>query len=155
MNPVIEGIWSTNMQSKSIVTPKKFDKLLPRFKAILANYHPSLHTLQSLPNYIVPVPGLHIQEPQKLNEEVLKFMESFKKEAILIDLEKNLLDSEHSQALLDVIKQFPNNGFVWINAKGKVSGQNGGKNLLHLNNVEAGQILGGLRGKSFIFRIPE
>ncbi|XP_005179264.1 UDP-glycosyltransferase UGT4 [Musca domestica] len=142
VNPVIEGIWSTNMQSKSIVTPKKFDKLLPRFKAILANYHPSLHTLQSLPNYIVPVPGLHIQGPQKLNEDVLKFVESFKKEVILIDMEKNLLDSDHSQALLDVIKQFPNNGFVWINAKGKVSGKNGGKNLLQLNNVEAGQILG-------------
>ncbi|XP_073837599.1 UDP-glycosyltransferase family 305 member A1 [Musca autumnalis] len=138
---VIEGIWSTNMQSKNIVTPKKFDELLPRFKALLVNYHPSLHSLQTLPNHIVPVPGLHIQATEPLSGEVLNFIENSKYEVILIDLEKNVLGSEYTQAVVDTIKEFPDNNFIWINAKAKLTGKNGVKNLMQLNNVEAGQIL--------------
>ncbi|XP_075164363.1 UDP-glycosyltransferase family 305 member A1 [Haematobia irritans] len=144
VKPVIEGMWSSNMHAKNIFTPSDFQELLPRFKLILANYHPSLHSLKSLPVNVIPVPGLHIQSKGKitLSKEIKNFLDNTKSDIISIALDKDSIGSENIQKIMETIKSLPHTRFIWIGKKiSKILGKNLPNNLILASEEESAQIL--------------
>ncbi|XP_013103577.2 UDP-glucuronosyltransferase 2B15 [Stomoxys calcitrans] len=146
LKPVIEGLWAKNMHAKNIFTPNDFKELMPRFQVVLANHHPSLHSLQSLPANVVAVPGLHIQETSKtsLSSEILKFIESGIAEAILVELQEDIVGLENIIKFFEALKSFPQTRIIWANqgqANSKKLQKNQPQNLMVTASDQTPQIL--------------
>lgn len=116
---------------------------MPRFKVILANHHPILHTLTSLPANIIPVPGLHlkISQSSKLSTDLLKFLQKSKSNNILIDLELKQLSNNHIITLLDIIREFPKYNFIWKTRNTKGIENNKPSNLYLERHLEKQELL--------------
>ncbi|XP_023301143.2 UDP-glycosyltransferase UGT4 [Lucilia cuprina] len=154
VRPVIEGLWSHNV--KNINIPKSLDVLMPRFKVILANHHPALHTLTALPGNIIAVPGLHIQNKNsiKLSPDLLEFIEISVSDVILIDLDLKQLAESNMLAIMEVIRKFPKYNFIWNTGNSKRVLRNKPNNVFMANNLNNLEVMEKAEIK-FVLTVPE
>lgn len=145
VRPVIEGLWSNNMQSKNIVIPKSLEGLLPRFKVILANYHPALHTLTNLPANVVPVPGLHIAESPSPSVAITSFIEHSKFGVIYIDLNTKIIGANNVNAILHIVQKFSDYSFIWNIGKNNKLQAKKPSNMLVGYELENSDVLGNFK----------
>ncbi|TMW52182.1 hypothetical protein DOY81_002741, partial [Sarcophaga bullata] len=142
VQPVIEGLWSHSTHANSIV-PKSLHQILPRFKVILVNHHPALHTLKALPSNIITVAGLHVDADisNQLDSSLMKFVEKFSSGSILIDLDMQQLHENQLQYIFQVMHKLPKYVFVWLTKENKRSLKDKPNNLILAHNLQNENIL--------------
>ncbi|XP_065359993.1 UDP-glycosyltransferase UGT5 [Calliphora vicina] len=156
VRPVIEGLWFHHVQNINV--PKSLNEIMPRFKVILANHHPVLHTLTALPANIIPVPGLHIQNTStpSLTTDLLKFVEISKSNIVLIDLDLKQLGEINVQTILESVRKFPKYNFIWNVKNSKKALKNKPHNLFMANSFENQELLSIATNKiKFVVTVPE
>ncbi|XP_037807216.1 UDP-glycosyltransferase UGT4 [Lucilia sericata] len=158
VRPVIEGLWSNNVKNNNV--PKSLDELMPRFKVILANHHPALHTLTALAGNIIAVPGLHIQNKKSIkpSPDLLEFIEISLTDLILIDLDLNQLGESNVLAIIKVIRKFPKYNFIWNTGESKKLLKNKPNNVFianNLNNLEVMELVKANSEIKIVLTVPE
>lgn len=109
IDKLVEGKYGRGMPPVS--------ELEKRTAIALVSTHPTFDYTRPLPENVIPVGGLHIQDAKPVPKELNDFIESSKKGAVLFTLGSNLnasqMSLEKKSALLDAFAHFPDYHFIW------------------------------------------
>ncbi|KAH8366836.1 hypothetical protein KR200_007246, partial [Drosophila serrata] len=108
--PIINWLIIRPVLDKTVSTHKIF----PKLKLVLLNTHPTVDYIQNLPPSVIEVGGLHIKdEPKPLPSYIENFMEKFIYGIVYINMEYIESIYQGFEAMVDMIHDNPNCGFIW------------------------------------------
>ncbi|KAH8260682.1 hypothetical protein KR038_012107, partial [Drosophila bunnanda] len=119
-------------------------KIFPKLQLVLLNTHPVVDYIQNLPPRVIEVGGLHIKDEAKdLPAYIERFMDKFIYGIVYINMPDIESIQQGIEAVVDMIHDNPNYGFIWnVNDMKVLPAQMPNLLTLHVDQSPQQDILG-------------